>query len=671
MPNSVVSKHSDSDGTVIPVHPELLKRLTGEADANPAENESSCMLRRERVEKPVVFVGAGTCGLAAGAAKTLEAIRKYLGEHAIEADIVEVGCIGLCAAEPMVDIQLPGKTRVSFKFVTEEKVVGLLDHVFEGTLPADTALAQFRGENLEPWAGVPYLDEHPFFAPQTRWVLAECGVLDPSSFDEYVAWGGYRALTKAVRGMTRAELCDMVEASGLRGRGGGGFPTGKKWKFALATESDQRYMICNADEGDPGAFMDRAVIEGCPHKLLEGLAIASYAIGASKAYIYIRAEYPLAIARLKVAIAQAREHGLLGRNILDSGFNLDVIIKMGAGAFVCGEETALIHSIEGKRGMPRPRPPFPAVRGLFGKPTIINNVETLANVPWVVTHGAEKFAAVGTATSKGTKVFALSGKITRTGLVEVAMGTTLRRVVFDIGGGIANGKAYKAVQIGGPSGGCIPEQHLDIEIDYESLKTVGAMMGSGGLVVMDEDTCMVDVAKFFMDFIQRESCGKCIPCREGTLRMLEILQRITQGRRTEKDNDALDRFMGVMYLNRLSQVIKDTSLCGLGQTAPNPVLSTLRWFRDEYEAHIYERRCPAGVCRELRTFEINPDKCAGCTACVKKCPTGAILGSAKHPHIIVAEKCIGCGACVDVCRFDAVELAGREAKAPAGEAVAG
>jgi NADH:ubiquinone oxidoreductase subunit F (NADH-binding)/Pyruvate/2-oxoacid:ferredoxin oxidoreductase delta subunit len=379
----------------------------------------------------------------------------------------------------------------------------------------------------------------------------------------------------------------------------------------------------------------------------------------------------LAIERLKKAIAQAREHGLLGRNIMDSGFNLDIIIKMGAGAFVCGEETALIHSIEGKRGMPRPRPPFPAVRGLFGKPTIINNVETLANVPWIVSNGADTFAAVGTATSKGTKVFALSGKISRTGLVEVAMGTTLRRVIFDIGGGIANGKAYKAVQIGGPSGGCIPEQHLDIEIDYESLNTVGAMMGSGGLVVMDEDTCMVDVAKFFMDFIQRESCGKCIPCREGTLRMLEILQRITHGRRSEKDNDALDRFMGVMYLNRLSQVIKDTSLCGLGQTAPNPVLSTLRWFRDEYEAHIYERRCPAGVCRELRTFEINPDKCAGCTACVKKCPTGAILGSAKHAHVIVADKCIGCGACVDVCRFDAVELAGRDADVLTGEVVAG
>ncbi len=613
-------------------------------------------LLRLVVTRPVIYIGAGTCGLAAGAEKTRMAIVEHLEAKHIEADVVNVGCIGLCAEEPMVDIQVPGKTRVSFGRVTPHDVPGIVDKVLAGTVPSERLLGQIREKALQPWDGVPFLDEHPFFAPQTRWVLAECGIVDPLQMDEYLARDGYKAFAKALRSMTPQDLCAMVEASGLRGRGGGGFPTGKKWQFALKTESEQKYLVCNADEGDPGAFMDRAVIEGCPHKVLEGLAIAAYAIGATKAYIYIRAEYPLAIKHLKHAISQAKQYGLLGHNILDSGFNLDVYIKMGAGAFVCGEETALIHSIEGKRGMPRPRPPFPAVRGLFGKPTVINNVETLANIPVIVRNGAEWYASLGTLTSKGTKVFALSGKVARTGLVEVAMGTTLRKVIFDVGGGIANGKAYKAVQIGGPSGGCIPTQHLDIEIDYETLKTVGAMMGSGGLVVMDENTCMVDVAKFFMDFIQRESCGKCIPCREGTLRMLEILERITRGRRSEEGTAALDRFMGVMYLNRLAEVIKDTSLCGLGQTAPNPVLSTLRWFRDEYEAHIYERRCPAGVCTELRKFAIDPEKCIGCTKCAKKCPADAIVGWPKNVHFIVVEACIGCGACADACSFDAIEV---------------
>jgi NADH:ubiquinone oxidoreductase subunit F (NADH-binding) len=611
-------------------------------------------LRREHLERPVVFVGAGTCGLGAGAGKTLAAVKRYLADHRFEADVVEVGCIGLCSAEPMLDVQLPGRTRVSFQSVIEDKVAGLLDAVFGGRIPAELVVGQFRSTTAQAWAGVPYVNEHPFFAPQTRWVLANCGMIDADQIDEYIARRGYRAFADTIRGKTPAEICDMVEASGLRGRGGGGFPTGTKWKFALNTAGDQKYLICNADEGDPGAFMDRAVIEGDPHRLLEGMAIAAYAIGASKAYVYIRAEYPLAVRRLIRAIVDAKAYGLLGDNILDSGFSLDIIIKQGAGAFVCGEETALIHSIEGKRGMPRPRPPFPAVQGLFGKPTVINNVETLANLPEIAAKGHEWFSAVGTKTSKGTKVFALSGRVTRTGLVEVAMGTTMRQIIFDIGGGIPDGKAYKAAQIGGPSGGCIPEQHLDIEIDYESLKTVGAMMGSGGLVVMDEGTCMVDVAKFFMDFIQRESCGKCIPCREGTRRMLEILQRITRGRRNETGHEALERFKGVMYLNRLAEVIKDTSLCGLGQTAPNPVLSTLRYFRDEYEAHIFERHCPAGVCTELLTYRIDAAKCKGCTLCAKKCPAEAILGTPRSPHYIIPDKCIGCGTCVDVCRLHAV-----------------
>lgn len=613
-------------------------------------------LRRLQIDKPVIYVGAGTCGLAAGAGKTIAAIEEFLASGGKDVELVRVGCIGLCAMEPMVDVQLPGMTRVSFGSVTSDKVKGLLGQVFSGSIPKEHLIGQFREEQLKAWEGVSFVDEHPFFAPQTRWVLAECGVIDPLQIDEYIARGGYRALAQVLRASTPQDVCATVEASGLRGRGGGGFPTGKKWQFALKAESEQKYIVCNADEGDPGAFMDRAVIEGCPHKVLEGLAIGAYAIGASKAYIYIRAEYPLAIKHLKEAIKQAKEYGLLGHNILDSGFNLDIYIKMGAGAFVCGEETALLHSIEGKRGMPRPRPPFPAIKGLFGKPTVINNVETFANVPMILVRGAEWYSAVGTATSKGTKVFALSGKVNRTGLVEVAMGTPLRQVIFDIGGGIPRGKAYKAVQIGGPSGGCIPTQHLDIEIDYESLKTVGAMMGSGGLVVMDENTCMVDVAKFFMDFIQRESCGKCIPCREGTLRMLEILERITHGRRSENGKDSLDRFKGVMYLNRLAEVIKDTSLCGLGQTAPNPVLSTLRWFRDEYEAHIFERRCPAGACTELRSFTIEPEKCTGCGRCAKKCPVEAIMGWPKQAYFIVEDKCIGCGACVDTCAQEAVVL---------------
>ncbi|MBN2712811.1 MAG: NADH-quinone oxidoreductase subunit NuoF [Planctomycetes bacterium] len=625
---------------------------TGEKDKETTEIAAG--LKREKLSRPAIFVGAGTCGLGAGAAKTMDKVKAYLHNKAIDADVVDVGCIGYCAGEPLVEVQLPGKCRVAFQTITEDKVEGLLDKVFTKKIPQELVLGQHRQEGLDPWKDTQYIEEHPFFAPQTRWVLKNCGKIDPASIDEYIANGGYKSFTACIMRNTPEQVCKTVEESGLRGRGGGGFPTGRKWKFAMESSAEQKYLICNADEGDPGAFMDRAVIEGDPHRLLEGMAIASYAIGASKAYIYIRAEYPLAVRRLEQAIEQARNYGLIGYNIFDSGFNLDIIIKMGAGAFVCGEETALINSIEGKRGMPRPRPPFPAVRGLFGKPTIINNVETLSNVPTIIDKGAEWFSSVGTDTSKGTKVFALSGKINRTGLVEIAMGTKLREIVFGAGGGIPNGKKYKAVQIGGPSGGCIPEQHLDIEIDYESLKTVGAIMGSGGLVVMDEDTCMVDVAKFFMDFIQRESCGKCIPCREGTRRMLEILQRITHGRRSEKGNDALERFRGVMYLNRLSNVIKDTSLCGLGQTAPNPVLSTLRWFRDEYEAHVYERKCPAGVCTELVEYRIDAEACKGCTLCAKKCPTDAIMGNPKAPHYIIPDKCIACGTCYDVCRFKAV-----------------
>lgn len=630
-----------------------LKRC--EDSFSPFEEQQLKMLKREDTEKPVIYVGAGTCGLGAGADKTITAIHKWLEEKKVDASVIQVGCIGLCAEEPIVDIQLPGKNRVSFKQVNKDKADDVLNQTFNNEIKAEEVIGQFRSDHLESYPEIPYMDEHPFFAPQTRLVLQSCGIIDPTSIEEYVVNGGYKKYLKLISEKSPLEVCKMIEESGLRGRGGGGFPTGMKWGFAYKEKSDQKYLICNADEGDPGAFMDRAVIEGDPHRLIEGMATAAYAIGASKAYVYIRAEYPLAIARLKEALKQAYEYGLLGKDINGTGFNLEFVIKMGAGAFVCGEETALIHSIEGKRGMPRPRPPFPAVSGLFGKPTIINNVETFSNIPAIVEKGADYFASIGTKTSKGTKVFALSGKVTLTGLVEIPMGTTVREIIFNIAGGIPNNKKFKSVQIGGPSGGCITEENLDIEIDYESLITAGAMMGSGGLVVMDEDTCMVDVAKFFMDFIQRESCGKCIPCREGTKRMLEILESITH-KPNGNNADALERFKGVMQLEKLGQVIKDTSLCGLGQTAPNPVLSTLRWFRHEYEEHIFERKCPAGVCTELRTFSIDVDKCTGCTLCSRKCPTGAIIGSKKTPHFIVDSKCIGCGTCEEVCKFDAVMI---------------
>jgi NADH:ubiquinone oxidoreductase subunit F (NADH-binding)/(2Fe-2S) ferredoxin/ferredoxin len=614
------------------------------------------VLRRDDVSMPVIFIGTGTCGLGAGAGKTKLATQEYLTRHGIDATIIDVGCIGLCSSEPILDVQLPGKKRISFEKVTSDKVEDILDKVFYNELPGQPTLGQFMRGDGKPWGEVPSIDDHPFFAPQTRVVLQNCGIIDPTSIEEYIAHGGYQTLVKTLQTKTAEEVCRTAEESGLRGRGGGGFPTGKKWSLANQETADQKYLICNADEGDPGAFMDRAVIEGDPHRLIEGMTIAAYAIGASKAYVYIRAEYPLAVKRLKNAISQAYDLGLLGSNIAGTSFSLDLLVKMGAGAFVCGEETALIHSIEGKRGMPRPRPPFPSTSGLFGKPTVINNVETFSNVPTIFAKGADWYSSIGTATSKGTKVFALSGKINLTGLVEIPMGTTIRDIVFRIGGGIPNDKKFKSVQIGGPSGGCITDANLDIQIDYESLLKVGAMMGSGGLVVMDEDTCMVDVAKFFMDFIQRESCGKCIPCREGTRRMLEILESITKKPSNGNGYDALERFKGVMQLEKLGKIIKETSLCGLGQSAPNPVLSTLRWFRDEYEAHIYERVCPAGACTDLRVFLIDVDKCTGCTVCAKKCPTGAIIGAKKTPHFIVEDKCIGCGTCEEVCNFEAISV---------------
>ncbi len=553
-----------------------------------------------------IYIGSGTCGLGAGAARTEAKIRCFLREHNLTALIIPVGCIGLCSSEPIIDVKMTGKTRLSFECVTEENVTGILEALFlQNRLPDSNILGQYRSSDDDIWVGVPYLDEHPFFIRQKRIVLQNCGVINPEDIHEYLAKGGYQTLKKVMMKNTPAELCEIVLQSGLRGRGGGGFSTGAKWKMMLAKTEKEKYLVCNADEGDPGAFMDRAVIEGDPHRMLEGMVIAAFATGASKGFVYIRAEYPLATLRLAKAIAQAEKAGVLGKNIWGTGFCFDIVIRKGAGAYVCGEETALMSSIEGLRGMPYPRPPFPVEKGVFGKPTVINNVETFANIPDILANGAEWFSALGTEKSKGTKVFALSGKIRYTGLVEIPMGTPVREIIYDIGGGIPNGKNLKAVQMGGPSGGCVNEANLGIEVDYESLLAIGAMMGSGGMVVLDEDTCMVDIAKFFMAFIQRESCGKCTPCREGTRQLLHMLEVITSMPCTDSEEELAYRHSLIDRMERLSRVIKDASLCGLGAAAPNSVLSTLRWFHQEYEDHVYRLKCQAGVCALNKTL-LNP-----------------------------------------------------------------
>jgi len=594
----------------------------------------------------------GTCGLASGADKVKTAIESELAKLKIEALIVPTGCIGYCAKEPIVDIKMPGKDRLSYCEVTPKDVPQMIETtIINENFFAKKLLGSFGKEN----DGIPKLKDVPFFKKQQKVVLENCGVINPNSIDEYIAAGGFKALDKTLRLMSHEQVINEIKTSGLRGRGGGGFLTGLKWEMAYKKEADKKYLICNADEGDPGAFMDRSVLESDPYRVVEGMIVAAYAIGASFGYIYCRAEYPLAIERLNRSIEKCREYGILGTNILNSGFSFDLKIKKGAGAFVCGEETALIASIEGKRGMPRPRPPYPSDAGLWGKPTVINNVETFANVPSAIAKGASWFSSIGTKSSKGTKVFALSGKIQYSGLVEVPMGSTLREIVFDIGGGIPDGKKFKAVQIGGPSGGCLPESVMDTQVDYESLKSVGAMMGSGGFVVMDEDTCMVDVAKYFLTFIKSESCGKCVPCREGTMRLLEIIERIPVRYESSKDKtDQLQRFKGIVHLQRLSDVIRDTSLCGLGQSAPNPILSGLRYFRDEYESHLFERTCEAKVCKELLTFDIDTDKCSGCGLCLKKCPSEAIIGEKKQPHQIIQAQCIKCGMCFETCRLEAI-----------------
>ncbi len=594
-----------------------------------------------------VLVCGGTGCTSSGSQQIMETLREEIAKNGLDQEVavIQTGCHGLCALGPIMIIY-PDAT--FYSMVKNEDIPEIVsEHLLKGRV-----VTRLLYQETVTDTGVKALIDTDFYKKQHRIALRNCGVINPENIEEYIGTGGYQALGKVLTEMTPDEVIQVLLDSGLRGRGGAGFPTGLKWKFAKQNDADQKYVCCNADEGDPGAFMDRSVLEGDPHAVLEAMAIAGYAIGASQGYIYVRAEYPIAVQRLKIAIQQARDMELLGNDIFGTGFNFDIDLRLGAGAFVCGEETALMTSIEGNRGEPRPRPPFPAVKGLFAKPTILNNVETYANIPQIIINGPEWFASMGTEKSKGTKVFALGGKINNTGLVEVPMGTTLREVVEEIGGGIPGGHKFKAAQTGGPSGGCIPAEHFDIPIDYDNLISIGSMMGSGGLIVMDDTDCMVDIAKFFLEFTVEESCGKCTPCRIGTKRMLEILTKITEGNATMEDLDKLEE---------LCYYIKENSLCGLGQTAPNPVLSTLRYFRDEYEAHIKEKRCPAGVCKKLLTYNIDREKCIGCGACARQCPAGAISktdytapGKKLPAMAIDPNKCVKCGACMEKCKFSAI-----------------
>ena len=592
-----------------------------------------------------VLICGGTGCSSSGSAKLMESFEANLKKYELdqEVKIVKTGCFGLCALGPVVIVYPDG---TFYSRVTEGDVEEIVsEHLLKGRIVERLEYKDVT-DDLKNKADVS-LNDTKFYRSQMRIALRNCGVINPEDINEYIAMDGYAALGKVLTEMKPEDVIQTLLDAGLRGRGGAGFPTGMKWKLArtLVNDGGPKYVCCNADEGDPGAFMDRSVLEGDPHAVLEAMAIAGYAIGSNQGFIYVRAEYPIAVKRLQIAIGQAKELGLLGKNIFNTGFDFDIDIRLGAGAFVCGEETAVMTSIEGNRGEPRPRPPFPAAKGLFMRPTILNNVETYANIPQIILKGARWFASIGTEKSKGTKVFALGGKINNTGLVEVPMGTTLRQIVEDIGGGIPNGKKFKAAQTGGPSGGCIPAEHFDVQIDYDNLMAIGSMMGSGGLIVMDEDNCMVDIAKFFLEFTVDESCGKCTPCRIGTRRMLEMLTKITEGKATLEDLDKLEA---------LCYYIKDNSLCGLGQTAPNPVLSTLRYFRKEYEAHVVEKRCPAGVCKALLNYVIDPLKCKGCTLCARNCPVGAITGTVRNPHTIDTTKCIKCGACMDNCKFGAI-----------------
>lgn len=609
----------------------------------------------EESEQPRILVGAATCGRSAGALQVLDALGAELEAHGADVSVTQVGCLGLCYLEPLVDILKPGRPRICYGPVTPDKVPELVrDCVIGNDVRPDLALGTF---GAAPLAGIPRLFDLPMLKPQLRVILRNCGTIDPENIDHYIAHGGYAGFARALS-MSPEAILREVENAGLRGRGGAGFPTAVKWRFCQKAPGQEKYLVCNADEGDPGAFMNRSVLEGDPHSVLEGVVIAARTVGATQGYVYCRAEYPLALHRLRIALSSMRDYGLLGKNILGSGFDFDIAIKEGAGAFVCGEETALMASIEGKRGMPRPRPPFPAQSGIWGKPTNINNVETLAAVSAILQNSAEWYAQYGTDKSRGTKTFALAGKIHRTGLIEVPLGITLRQIIYDIGGGIAEGREFKAVQTGGPSGGCLSDEHLDLPVDYETLTQAGSIMGSGGIIVADEDTCIVDFARFFLRFTQAESCGKCPPCRIGTRQMLGLLDRITCGQGTISDLDKL---------RELAQTARDASLCALGGTAPNPVLTTLRYFYDEYRQHIEQTRCPALMCKDLISYYILPDKCEGCMICLRNCPSGAITGDKRMVHVINQDKCTRCGTCLEVCppRFGAVvKVSGEEVEVP-------
>ncbi len=600
------------------------------------------LCKKRDPNKACITICGGTGCRAYGWEELVRALEEEINKQDLKGkvDIRITGCHGFCERGPLVVIH-PQKI-----FYQQVKASDVAEIISETLLNKRVIERLLYTDPLRNKKTI-YEDEVSFYKKQQRLIFRNNGKIDPTDITDYIALGGYASLGKVLTSMSSEQVIEEIVRSGLRGRGGGGFPTGKKWHYCRQAKGDIRYVICNADEGDPGAYMDRSLLEGNPHSVLEGMIIGAYAIEAKEGYVYVRSEYPLAVKHIKIAIEQAEEYGFLGENILGTGFSFNIRIKQGAGAFVCGEETALIASIEGRRGMPRPRPPFPAQSGLWGKPTCINNVETWANVPLIMNKGSDWYSKIGTEKSKGTKIFSLVGKINNTGLVEVPMGITLREIIYDIGGGIPGGKKFKAVQIGGPSGGCIPEKYLDLPIDYDSLKEIGAIMGSGGMVVMDDNTCMVDIARFFLEFVQDESCGKCVPCRVGTKRMLEILIRITQGKGEPED---------IQILEELAKVIKDTSLCGLGQTAPNPVLTTILYFKEEYQAHIKDKKCPARVCRDLITYTIDEEKCTGCMGCLKKCPQQAILGERKKPHLILQEKCIKCGICLEVCKFDAVKV---------------
>jgi NADH:ubiquinone oxidoreductase subunit F (NADH-binding)/Pyruvate/2-oxoacid:ferredoxin oxidoreductase delta subunit len=633
------------------------KVLLFESDTLPAETEKVLQeVRREKTGFPVIYISSGTSSIIAGYEKTRSAIQAYIDDNALKVSLIRIGCLGPANFEPLVCIHLPGKNKLYFRNITEEKVELLLNGVFHNDINEDDLAGQQGSRGFEMWPGIPFIEEMPFFARQKKIVMNNCGCYDPESIVEYIARNGFRAFAKAIRHYTFEEVCDIIERSGLRGRSGGGYLTGLKWKQALNTSSTSRYLICNAKESDPGAFTDRTLLESDPFRLIEGIAIASYAIGASNAIIFFRKGSEHARQRIQLAIDKAREYGLLGHNIFSSGYNLDIVIRKEPGAFVCGEETALINTIEGRRGMPRLKPPFPTTSGLFSKPTVINNVETLMNVPVIMQNGPEWFRTLGTENSPGTKIFAIAGKGRMSGVVEVEMGTSVRTILEDIADGIKEGKEFKAIQVGGVSGSFITRDNLDMTIDFDVMKAKGIGMGAGGFVIISENTCMVDLVRYYMEFMRNESCGKCIPCREGTGRMLEILESIIKKPLNEDSGTTLERFKGVMQMESIASVMKDTSLCGLGQTAPNPFLSALKNFREEFEEHIFDRKCRANICRGLRTFSIDVDKCTGCTACASKCPVNAIYGTRLQPFFIVEEKCTGCGICFDICKFSAITV---------------